>query len=642
MPRFVAALDRAARAHWPAALLALVAAAVAVWARLRLFPAYSWNRDEPVYLWHVELLRAGRLTSSDGGLPDLFQPWLSARGDGYLFSQYTLGWPLVLLAARVVTGTAAAALPLGAALAVLGTYALGLEVQRDRAVALTGAGLLLLSPLLVIQGGVYLSYLFTLGLGLLFGVAFLRGVRQSRPWPLVLAGALVGWIFMTRPYDAILWAASFVLCALVLHRRRWTTLVRPVTTVAAAALPLVVATLAYNRHVTGAWLEFPITAADPLDSMGFGRKRLMPGFEEVSYTPGLALRSSLKNLALVPWFLVGAYGGAALALYGAWQSRRERSTHALLLVAAAFPLGYFVFWGTYLSSLAARVSGPIYLVPAYASICLLMAVPLVALFRRRPKAGLALAGALVLVTVPAAVSRFDLNRQLSENQEAWRTSVADLEGPSLVFVADSGPYLAFLNPFSVNEGDLGDEVLYATHDRPGMFELIDRESHRRLYLQRATEASEELGPREDPRAFAVDLLPLTVIGGTALDLLAIPAVPPGQMALITVDAGAGPVLFPVEPGARLALQLAVDPEASDVPLAPSGTIVVTLGFGTDQAEAEAAPLVRHRLPYRAVGDRIEVALPMVSERTLLVGDTLQWRDVTTVPELMLQVETASP
>lgn len=641
MPRF-AALDRAARAHWPALLLAGAAAALAVWARLRLFPAYSWNRDEPVYLWHVELLRSGRLTSSDGGLPDLFQPWLSARGDGYLFSQYTLGWPLVLLAARLVTGTASAALPLGAALAVLGTYALGLELQRDRTVALTGAGLLVLSPLLVVQGGVYLSYLFTLGLGLLFGVSFLRGVRRGRPGPLVLAGVIVGWIFMTRPYDAILWAAAFVIGALLLQRPRWTALVRPVATVAAAALPLVVATLAYNRHVTGAWLEFPITAADPLDSMGFGQKRLMPGFDEVSYTPGVALRSSLKNLALVPWFLVGAYGGAVLALYGTWRTRREGSTQALLVIAAAFPIGYFVFWGTYLSSLAARVSGPIYLVPAYASICLLMAVPLVDLARRRPKAGLALAAALVLVTVPVAVSRFDLNRQLSENQEAWRSSVADLEGPALVFVADSGPYLAFLNPFSVNDGDLGDEVLYATHDRPGMFELIDREPDRATYLQRASEASEDLGPREDPRRFTVDLLPLSVLAGRSLDLLATPAVPADQVALITIDAGAGPGRFVVGAGEELSLRLAVDPASSDVPLASAGTIVVTLGLGADPDAAQAAPLVRHRLPYRTVDDRIEVALPMVSERSIEIGDSLQWRDVTTLPELALQVEVGSP
>jgi hypothetical protein len=208
------------RHHWPAAVLAVVAALVALWARHHLFPAYSWNRDEPVYLWHVDLLRSGHLTATDGGYPSLFRPWLSARGDGVLFTQYTLGWPLVLLAAAVATGTAGNALLLGAALAVIGTYAITFELRRDQALATTASALMVASPILAIQGGVYLSYLFTLGLGLLFGAALLSGVRRQRPWRLAGAGLLLGWIFMTRPYDAVLWGLAFGGYLLVIERAR--------------------------------------------------------------------------------------------------------------------------------------------------------------------------------------------------------------------------------------------------------------------------------------------------------------------------------------------------------------------------------------------------------------------------------------
>ena len=88
-----------------------------------VYPAYSWNRDEPVYLWQVHALRDGQILPTDGGMPAFFQPWLSGHGDGYFFSQYTLGWPIVLLVGEVVFGTAAAALAFGTLLAVLGTYA---------------------------------------------------------------------------------------------------------------------------------------------------------------------------------------------------------------------------------------------------------------------------------------------------------------------------------------------------------------------------------------------------------------------------------------------------------------------------------------------------------------------------------------
>jgi len=59
---------------------------------------------------------------------------------------------------------------------------------------------MLVSPIVVIQSGTYLGYLFTLGLGLLFVTALCSGVRTGRRGRLVVAGLLVGWIFMTRPF----------------------------------------------------------------------------------------------------------------------------------------------------------------------------------------------------------------------------------------------------------------------------------------------------------------------------------------------------------------------------------------------------------------------------------------------------------
>ena len=159
-----------------------MAVAISIVVHLLIFPAYSWNRDEPVYLWQVHALREGKVFTSGGGMPLFFQPWLSGIRDGMFFSQYTLGWPLVLLAGDVLFGTAAAAIVFGTALAVVGTYALGRELTSDHRIALVAAATLTLSPLLVIQSGLYLGYLFSLGLGTLFGASFLAGLRTSRIW----------------------------------------------------------------------------------------------------------------------------------------------------------------------------------------------------------------------------------------------------------------------------------------------------------------------------------------------------------------------------------------------------------------------------------------------------------------------------
>lgn len=244
---------------------------MAVWARYRFYPGLSWNRDEAVYLWQVEAMRDGHLTPGDGGHPVLFRPWLSASEDGVLFTQYTLEWPIILLVARLVTGSPTAALALGAALAVVGTYALAWEITRERSVAIGAALAMVLSPVLAVQGGVHLSYLFTLGLGLLFGVGLLSGIREGRTARLLGAGGLLGWIFITRPYDAVLWGLAFALVAVLLQTTGRRALARPFLLCGLGALPLVAARMAYNCYLTGSPLHFPITAVDPLDSSASGR-----------------------------------------------------------------------------------------------------------------------------------------------------------------------------------------------------------------------------------------------------------------------------------------------------------------------------------------------------------------------------------
>jgi hypothetical protein len=148
------------REYWPLAAIVLGAVAISIVVHEVIFPAYSWNRDEPVYLWQVNALRDGQIFTSTGDAPFFFQPWLSGIRDDMFFSQYTLGWPLVLLGGDVLFGTAAAAIVFGTALAVLGTYAVARQLTADHSVALVSAAAFTVCPGLVIQSGLYLGYLF--------------------------------------------------------------------------------------------------------------------------------------------------------------------------------------------------------------------------------------------------------------------------------------------------------------------------------------------------------------------------------------------------------------------------------------------------------------------------------------------------
>jgi hypothetical protein len=634
------ARSAALRRHWPALVLAVAGGAVAAWARYRLFPSLSFNRDEAVYLWQVDTLAEGRLTSSDGGHPDLFLPWLSAARDGMLFTQYTLGWPLVLLAARALTGSASSALYFGAALAVLGTYAFAWEVTRRRAIATVAAAIMVGSPIMAIQGGVHLSYLFTLGLGLFFGVGLLSGIRTGRWGRLVVAGLLLGWIFFTRPYDGLLWGIVFCGYALIVERAHWRHLVRPFLLVGAGALPVVVGTLAYNVHVTGGPLTFPITEADPMDTFGFGTRRLMPGFPEIDYTVGRGFYTLAKHAFFFPWFLLGSYLAIAVAAVGLWIARRQQTTLLLLLVAVVFPLGYLPFWGTDVSSRFTRLSGPIYFIPIYASVAVLVAIALVRVWQRHQVAALGLAAALVIATVPTGVSRFRANEELSTPQDAWTQSVAALDEPSLVFVADTKGYLLFLNPFSSNGPELDDEILYAVDQEPGMLDLIAEQPQRTPYLQQATESQEELGPKEAPTAFDVVLQPIEVRRGAVLELrLAAPGAEAGVTATVDVTVGDRTVRRRGAVGAPLApVTVGAPGTAADLVVPPRGEVVVTLTHST--GPSSTALVAQQRMVFRLVGDTVELLLPAAHFQREDFRDHEEWRRRLDTPALRVEVTPA--
>jgi 4-amino-4-deoxy-L-arabinose transferase-like glycosyltransferase len=620
-------------ASWPLVGLGVLAVLVALAVHHWIYPAYSWNRDEPVYLWQTRALRAGQILPTDGGAPAFFQPWLSGHGPGYFFSQYTLGWPLVLLAGQVLFGTATSALAFGSLLAVLGTYAFARTVTGDRVVSLVAAAVMLASPIFAIQSGVYLGYLFTFGLGLLFGAALVTGIKRRRPILLVVGGALVGWIFMTRPFDAVLWAGAFGAYVVVDHWRQWSRLLRAAGWVTLGAIPLVIATLAYNKKVTGTLTEFPITAADPLDTFGFGLRRLMPTFGKDDYTLTVAIKSTGKNGFFLPLFLFGSYLGVAVAGVGLWLRRRDRSTLALLFLMAAFPLGYFFFWGMHVSAATTTLSGPIYFIPLFAPLAVLIATAIVAAWHRRRAVGVVATAVLVVVTVPFAVNRIRVNQRLSEAQAPWKHGTDSIRGRALVFVWRSGPYLLFLNPFSENGPDLDDRVLFAADEGAFNLDMIARYPDRVAYLEKTSVTPEKSSPNDHPETPVISLVKLHVLRGHTVTF----------HTQITNTTGDPVVVAEFRVGGHLERRtLATDSTKGSVyetdwvvPVAsasPVGDITVRAGFGAS-AEAAATASLRQVFGSRVSDGRLEVLLPSRKSHTGVVLGKVKWIEVDRLPGL---------
>src|SRR3954465_355042 len=139
------------------AVLALAAFSASVVTSLWLFPLYSVNRDDSVYVAMARLLEHGHVTLPAAG-QEFFRPWASAvRGDRVVL-KYTPPWPSVLAAADLVTGTTRVGLGLTAAATVVVMALFAGEVLRDRTAGIVAGALLALSPVFVFQSATYLPY----------------------------------------------------------------------------------------------------------------------------------------------------------------------------------------------------------------------------------------------------------------------------------------------------------------------------------------------------------------------------------------------------------------------------------------------------------------------------------------------------
>jgi len=653
----VSPVDPPTRRSWFARWWALLAvlggtAVVSVVVRHVIYPALSWNRDEATYLWQVSGLRAGQLMTTTGGLPQFFQPWLTGVRDGHFFSQYTLGWPGLMLVADVLFGSPAAAVVWGTMLAVLGTYVFTRELTRDHRLALVTAMLMLATPMVITQSGVYLGYLFSLGLGLLFGAALLSGVRLDQRWRFVVAGAFLGLLFITRPFDAVLWAAAVGGYAVFVTWRQWPRQFRAAVLVFVGFLPLLMITLAQNRIVTGSFSQFPFTAKEPLDKFGFGYRRLMPHIVGIKYTFVEAVKGSGLSALALPQFLIGSYLGLVVALAGLWFRRRDRTTWLLLALIVVFPAGYFVFWGNRLASGFADLSGPVYFVPLFVPVCIFIATALLRLWARRRGLLIALCCVMVVATAPFLYDKAAMNRRISLAQEPWRAATASLHRKSLIIVRDSGPYLLHINPFSQNTPDLDGRLLFAVDRGTGTFTLLDRYPGRTPYVERTSNPLlDDAIHHTDASPPTVSLLPLVVHeGGVATVRVRVrnPTNAPTVVAMLQVGHQLDQRVLtadPAQPGVyetewKLAPAGSVAANAGAIGVTGAGSITVTSASGASAYDA-LNPFngheVQERYTYRVHDGGLQVLTP--TRRTVVqpVDGRIVLRDVARLPTLRVDL-----
>lgn len=609
-------------------LLLVAAAIVSVVVHRVVYPGLSWNRDEVTYLWQVRGLRAGQLLTTAGDMPHFFQPWLTGLRDGQFFSQYTLGWPGLMLIADLLFGSPTMAMVWGTVLAVLGVYVFTREITRDHTLSFVTALLMLASPMLITQSGVYLGYLFSLGLGLLFGASLFAGLRLRRWWLLVGAGVLLGALLITRPFDAVVWGAVMGGWAIYTTWRQWRRQVVAAGLVLLGTLPFLILTFAQNLIVTGKVTQFPFTAKEPLDTFGFGYRRLMPNIRGIDYTLVEAVKGTGLSGFYVPQFLVGSYLALLVAAAGLWFRRRDRTTLLLLAMMAMFPVGYFGFWGDRLASGFAYLSGPVYFLPMFVPLCIFVATVLLRMWRRSWGWTIALCCALVVATAPFLYDKIQMNHNISAAQVPWKQAEARLPANSLVVVRDSGPYLLHLNPFSENSPDLDGPILYSVDRKSKTFDVVAAHPDRKPYMEiTSNTALDDAIHSPDAVPPEIFVEPIAVHSGPVVTFsvkVRNPGAAPSVVASIQAGTHAAQRVLTPDPSGdgTYSTKWSVVPEpaqagapAGALPVSGHGTITILAGVGNDASSAASVPQEREKFTFRVRNGEVQVLSP--SRKTVM-------------------------
>ena len=470
-------------------MLAFVAA-IAI--QRNVFPFYSGDHDEPVYRFQADMLRDGEI-NIPVAQNQFFRPWLSGPGDGHLVMAFLPGWPSVLTAADVLTGSMLVGVGVAAALTVVAGFGFAREVLGSTRRAVLATTIVTLSPFTLMLSGTYLNYVFALALYLAFGALFLRGVRPEAPAPipLILSGLALGAAFVTRPYDAVLFAVPFAVYIVATRRHDLPQVTKIAGWVALGVMPGLAVTFAYNLASTGKLTQFPTSAQSAgYSAFGWGTRSIAPDTPPLDFSVVEAFQSMGTNLWAVPTWIFGTYLTCGLAVFGALRLwRTNRAICGLMLgLIAVFPIGYLAWWASSLTTNGALTGlGPHYYLPILVPLAILASHGIAELAAQRRGV---LIGALVAGIVLTAIALPPKINEKHKVEDASRTYAQQVNrglrqraGKAALVIQERrhASYIMEPYPFLANPPDLKTPVLYA-RDRGALdIDLLDRTPSRRAF-----------------------------------------------------------------------------------------------------------------------------------------------------------------
>ncbi len=260
--------------------------AAAIWVTVALYHQLPHVLDAVSYAFQANVFRTGQLAlPTPAAVLNLRGPF-QVLYEGRWFSQYPPGAPAAYALGGVV-GLAWLVGPLA------GAFLIGATASVARTLYGPGIGLLtlalgVLSPFILFQAGSFLSHPIA-GAALAAAlVCLVRAERDASSRWYALAGACLGFAFLTREAAALLFAVP--LAGVLVYRRQ----PRALGLLVLGALPFGIVYLGYNAALTGSPLMLPRAIFDGRDRFGFGDGIGFYG----RHTPaaGLVVADELLNL----------------------------------------------------------------------------------------------------------------------------------------------------------------------------------------------------------------------------------------------------------------------------------------------------------------------------------------------------------
>ncbi len=229
------------------ALIAGAASAVLCWQVLGLIPHVA---DEVSYVFQGMIFGSGKLWLDPPAVPEVFAIDHIVITPNRWCSIYTPGWPL-LLAFGWLVQVPWIVNPLLVVLSVLGVWRLGISLFDNRT-AVIASVLFAVSPFVLLMGAGLMSHMSALCASVWCMVALTAAAKSPGSRNLMLAGLLAGFLFLIRPFTAIVLLWPAVLWCLWHRKTEW---LRTAAALLPGFLPSLALLFLYNTLVFGGPLK---------------------------------------------------------------------------------------------------------------------------------------------------------------------------------------------------------------------------------------------------------------------------------------------------------------------------------------------------------------------------------------------------